>query len=358
MQALEVSLHLRRREHRVWLACSRGARLETEALRESLPVLSLDVSGYFHPGVIRRLRSFFVANAVDILHSHLSKDLATLVPALFLTGRRIPLLLSKRVGSGISKRDPLHRLTYARVDRVLAVSSVIHRNVLETTTVTPDRVITLHDAIDTKRFSRRSLRSAIRPVSGIPGERPIIGFVGRFSPEKGLEELLEAAALLHERHAAFHLVIVGEASYGEEEYGRKIRGLRDTLGLGEVVTFTGFRPDVPEMMAGFDIFAFPSHAESFGVALIEAMALELPVVATNCDGVLDIVVDGGTGLLVPPRKSSDLADALGRLIGDPALRTALGQAARQRVELLFDREKQMEHLEAIYRELLASPPRP
>jgi len=95
--------------------------------------------------------------------------------------------------------------------------------------------------------------------------------------------------------------VVGEPSYGEEEYGRKIlESAKSLVGEG-VVTFCGFRTDIPEVMATLDVLAFPSHAEAFGDVLIEAMAMKLPVVSTNCDGVLDIVARRGTDSAHPRR---------------------------------------------------------
>jgi glycosyltransferase involved in cell wall biosynthesis len=234
---------------------------------------------------------------------------------------------------------------------VLAVSSVIHRNVLDTTPVSPDRVITLHDAIDLRKFSPSAAPAAVRAELGISPDTVVIGFVGRFSPGKGLEELLDAAAILHGMRHRFRVVVAGEASYGEEQYGRGIRERCSALGLDGVVTFAGFRQDIPAVMAGFDIFAFPSHAESFGVALIEAMAMGLPVVSTNCDGVLDIVVDGETGIFIRPRAAGELAAALERFLTNAPLRVAMGRAGRLRAEALFDREKQIDRLEELYRSL-------
>ena len=106
-------------------------------------------------------------------------------------------------------------------------------------------------------------------------------------------------------------------------------------------------------MSAFDLFAFPSHAESFGVVLIEAMAMRRAVVASNCDGVVDIVVDRSTGLMVPPRQAVPLADALGRLLRDPAMAHRMGDAGRQRVEDLFDQRKQIDRLETIYQDVIA-----
>ena len=353
MQALEVTVQLRKRGHTVWLACNPGSRLSAEAGERKIDILPLDVEGYLHPRLIWELRNLLREKHIDIIHCQLSKDIATVVPAMRLSGEQIPLVLSKRVGSFIGKKDILHRFTYAHVDRVLAISEVIHKNVLETTPMSPDRVVTLHDAIDTEAFSlARVDRQRARRQFGFGDDITVIGFVGRFSPGKGHEEFLEAANILRKTYPGAHFLIVGEASHGEQRYEHKIRTECLALGLQNIVTFAGYRRDIPEVMAALDIFAFPSHAESFGVVLIEAMAMERPVVSTNCDGVLDIVVDGETGIFVNPRKALELAHALGRLIDNQQLRERMGKAGRKRVEELFDQRKQMLKLEALYRELL------
>lgn len=352
IQALEVTRKLQERGHHLWLACCPESRLAREAQMQHVAVLPLDVKGYFHPGVVLRLSQFIRRKNIHILHCQLSKDIATVVPAMKASRRQVPIILSKRVGSYINKKDLFHRLTYVHISKVLAISDVIHRNVLNTTPMTPDRVTTLHDAIDTDVFSlRRVDRNAVRREFGIDDNTILIGFVGRFSPGKGHEELLEAAHLLGPKYN-IHFLVVGEASHGEQRYEQRIRALSQSLGLERVVTFTGYRKDIPEVMAAFDIFAFPSHAESFGVVLIEAMAMERPVVSTNCDGVLDIVVDGETGIYVNPRNARELAVALERLINNAQLREQMGKAGRRRVEELFDQRKQMNKIEEVYYELL------
>lgn len=355
IQALEVTKQLSDSGHAVCLACCSTSRLSLEAEKNDLAILPLDVTGYVHPRIVWQLSRIIARHRVDIIHCQLSKDIATVVPALTLSRRRIPLLLSKRVGSYISKKDMFHRFTYNRVDRVLAISEVIHKNVLDTTPITPDRVVTLHDAIDTNVFSlQQADRQKVRNELGLRNDIVLIGFVGRFSPGKGHEELLEAARIISQKDQNVHFLVVGEASHGEQRYEQKIRALSRSLGIERTVTFAGFRDDIPDVMAAFDIFAFPSHAESFGVVLIEAMAMERPVVSTNCDGVLDIVVDGETGLYVQPRRADELAVALMQLIADPLLRDQMGKAGRKRVEELFDQRKQISTLEGIYEELLST----
>jgi len=353
IQALEVSKQLVGRGHHVWLACQDASRLHQEATAQKIVVLPLRIRGHLSPSIVWKLRAFLIEQQPDIVHCQLSRDIATVVPAVTLSSRHPPIVLSKRVGSFITKKDPLHRFTYRRLSRVLAISSVIQKNVIETTPVPPERVITLHDAVDTRVFSpQRVDRQNVRREFGYGDDTVLIGFVGRFSPGKGHEELLAAADGIRKKRLDVRFLVAGEASYGERAYEQHIRRSAHALGLDSIMTFAGFRRDVPALMAAFDILAFPSHAESFGVVLIEAMAMERAVVSTNCDGVLDIVVDGVTGLYVHPRNPDELANALLRLIDDPALRTSMGKAGRKRVLELFDQQHQIDRLERLYREVL------
>ncbi len=146
MQAIELSRQLHARGHTVWLAAPGGSRIAQEATRHRL--LPLAVRGYVHPFLAWHLARFIKANRVDVIHCQHSRDLATVIPARQLAGGTVPVLLSKRMGSYIQKKDLFHRYTYARVRYVLAISNVINRNVLDTTPMTPDRVLTLYDAVD------------------------------------------------------------------------------------------------------------------------------------------------------------------------------------------------------------------
>ena len=351
--ALETTALLRDRGHRVRLACVPESRLARAAAERDLATIPLAVTGYAHPMLAARLARELRARPVDLIHSEHSRDLATLVGAIRISARAIPLLLTKQMGSYIMKRDLLHRITFAHVDRVLAISDVLRKNVLETTPMPPEKVTVLHHAVDTELFSpARVDRWRVRREFGIPDEAILVGFVGRFSPGKGQEELLAALQTLAPRHPRLRCLIVGEASFGEKEYEQQVRERAARLGLDGLVTFAGFRSDIPEVMATFDIFAFPSHAEAFGIVLIEAMAMERPVVSTDCDGVLDIVENGVTGVYVRPREAASLARGLETLIADPPLRARMGTAGRERVLRMFDQQKRMERLEAIYGEVL------
>jgi len=173
----------------------------------------------------------------------------------------------------------------------------------------------------------------------------VVGAVARLSREKGLHYLLEAFALVTGRHPQARLVLAGE---GPER--RRLERLAARLGLGERVRFLGEVPHerVPEVLEQLDIFAMPSTYEGFGVAALEAEAMDLPVVASRVHGIPDVVVDGETGLLVPPRDRQALAAALDRLVADGDLRRRLGQAGRAFVAEHYSWEENTAQMEALY----------
>jgi len=188
----------------------------------------------------------------------------------------------------------------------------------------------------------------LREFRSLPREeRPevVVGAVARLSKEKGLHYLLQAFAVLAGRHPQARLVLAGE---GPER--QRLERLAARLGLGERVRFLGEVPheQVPEVLQQLDIFAMPSTYEGFGVAALEAEAMELPVVASRVHGIPDVVVDGETGLLVPPRDRQALAAALDSLVADSDLRRQLGQAGRAFVAEHYSWEENTAQMEALY----------
>jgi glycosyltransferase involved in cell wall biosynthesis len=173
----------------------------------------------------------------------------------------------------------------------------------------------------------------------------VVGAVARLSKEKGLHYLLEAFALVAGHRPQARLLLAGE---GPERQRLERRAAR--LGLSGRVRFLGEVPheDVPEVLQQLDVFAMPSTYEGFGVAALEAEAMELPVVASRVHGIPDVVLDGETGLLVPPRDRQALAAALDRLASDSDLRRRLGQAGRAFVAEHYSWEDNTAQMEAIY----------
>jgi glycosyltransferase involved in cell wall biosynthesis len=176
-------------------------------------------------------------------------------------------------------------------------------------------------------------RARIRALLGVPEDRIVIVVVSRLVRHKGFPEL---AAAMHDLPGA-ELWVVGERL--ESDRGADMVALLSSAGLGERLRMLGYRRDVADVLAAADIFTLPSHFEGLPMSVIEAMLCGLPVVATDVRGPREQVVDGVTGLLVPPRQVAPLAEALGRLARDPGLRMAMGEAGRTRARELYDEAK-------------------
>lgn len=202
------------------------------------------------------------------------------------------------------------------------------------------------------RFNPRNLspgiEQQIRDDYQIPGDARVVGFVGRIVRDKGIVELESAWQLLKARFPNLFLLLVGPVEDHDPVPPMVLGSLRED----PRVRFIGSVRETPPFYAAMDIMVLPSHREGFSNTLLEAAAMELPVVSTKVDGCVDAVVDGVTGLLVPVRNSQALAAAIERLIVDPELRQQMGQAGRQRVLRDFRPEALWQAQYQQYRELL------
>jgi glycosyltransferase involved in cell wall biosynthesis len=331
MYTLHTSILLKKAGHEVHLLCAVNSRLKMEAEKEGIKCFPVSIKIPIVRSILK-LTGMLRKTNYDIIHAEASKDLWFLVPSLILAMKRVPLLLTKHVGSKVIKKDFLHRFLYRRVDLALAISEVIRRNLIETTPLNKERIELLHDAIDVNRFDPARIdHLKIRKEFGIKQDEILIGMTGRFSPGKGHEEFLAAAKELNRKYKNLRFMIVGEASRGENKYAESIKIMAANMGLSGKVIFTGYRSDIPEILAAFDIYLFPSHAEAFGLALVEAMSMELPTVCSNSDGVLDVAVEGVTSYMFGRGEQRDLVRKVESLIKNSRKRIEFGKAGRDRV---------------------------
>ncbi|MFI5236637.1 MAG: glycosyltransferase family 4 protein [Ignavibacteriales bacterium] len=334
----------------VELICSADSRIHIEANNMGIMLHPVKASGYFHPITTFRISLLLRNNKYSLVHTQASKDLWLLVPALFLANIKTPLFLTKQVGSFVVKKDFLHNQLYKRVRKIFAISTVIKQNLVETTPVKPQDIIILPNGIDVNKFNPQVVDSKkVRKEFNITSEEIVIGMLARFTPGKGHEEFLWAAKELNEKYKNLRYLIVGEASRGEVEYAEKIKQLATDYGLKNII-FTGFRGDTPEVLSAMDIFAFPSHSEAFGIALVEAMAMKKPSVCSNAEGVLDIAIDNETSYLFENKNVADLKAKLKMLIESKETRLSFGENARKRVIDIFNIQVITEIVVKIYSE--------
>jgi glycosyltransferase involved in cell wall biosynthesis len=203
--------------------------------------------------------------------------------------------------------------------------------------------LVIHYGVDLSRFKPGLADSpevkSLRRDYGLPDGEPVVGFVGRVVPQKGLTYLLMAADILKIRFPNLHIVIVGDGP---------LRLELQAACLSNHFHFLGERSDVPSLLGLFDLLAVPSEWEAFGIVNLEAMAAGKPVVAFNIDGIPEAIVHGETGLLVPHRDGRALAFAIAELLGDLELRRRMGAAGRRRVEQFFNVREMARKFESLY----------
>ncbi len=188
-------------------------------------------------------------------------------------------------------------------------------------------------------------RAECRRKLNLPSDRPVVLFAGQIIERKGVADLLHGWSMLERWHDRADLILVGDDLAENGAYRRAMEALAKELKCP--VRFAGFQKNVPEWLTAADIVMVPSHAEPLGNATLEAMAYGLPVIGGNVGGIPEMIVDGETGILIPPKSPRDLADAVERLLGDPETRRRMGQAARQRCEEMFSLEA---HVSAVVKE--------
>jgi glycosyltransferase involved in cell wall biosynthesis len=239
----------------------------------------------------------------------------------------------------------LYRIGSKYVDGIVAVSQDVKTSILSTMRGIPSEKITvICNCVDVERYGDGFNRDQIRRELGFGHDDQLGVVVATFKRQKGHQFLIEAASKLVSQFPNFHILFLGDGELREQ-----LMGQTHNLDLDNHIHFMGTRSDVPSVLAASDLFILPSLWEGLPMALIEAMASELPVVATDVSGTTQVMEDGKTGILVHPGQSSELEDAVGKLLGDPVTAKNMGEASRLRVEKLFSAQKQANEYLELYK---------
>lgn len=323
-----------------------GFRAELE--RSGVPVLFGDKRAGLDLGALRRLRA--AARAADVAHSH--NFVPNYYAALALAGTARALVNTcHNMGTRLAARRLrwLYRASLARTRAVVAVGAQV-RERLVADGIVPARLATVvRNGVPMARFDdARGRRDAARARLGLAPEALVVGCVGRLVALKNHALLVAQLPALVTRFPALRLVLLGDGPLHDA-----LAAQAAALGLGDRVLLAGARPDVADLLPAFDVFALPSRTEGLSIALIEACASGLPVVASAVGGNVEIVEDGRSGLLVPADDGPALAAALARLLEDGRLRERLGAAARDWVAVNASIDAAVRGYDAVYRRALA-----
>ncbi len=353
MVAVQTARKLKERGHTVSFLAGADSQSE-KALKDSdIFLFPIADKGYVDPLGVIKISNWIRERKIDIVHAHYSKDIWKLVPALS-DEREIPLVLTKHIGTMKPKKDFFHCLIYRRVDAVIGISKLIQQNVIRTHPIAPDKVTWIPNGVDLRVFDKKKVdRNSVRTSLGIPLDALVVGIAGRLNWWKGYREFLEMAHQIAKLRPSVYFIAVGGATVGEEKEAEEIQNFARSLNLGKNLIFTGFRKDMVNLFSAMDIFVYPAYAEAFGLVLIEAMSLGLPVISSNCDGVPEIVVDGETGKLVPPRNSEILTKTVLEILDNREKMKRFGSAGKDRVLKIYDLDKVISQTEKLYEKLLS-----
>jgi glycosyltransferase involved in cell wall biosynthesis len=351
MYPLTLAAVQRERGHRTMVVAKRYTPLCRALAESDLDHRILRVGPYLDPlaawALARLIRQF----TPDVIHIHLSRDLALVQMALAFAGRAPAVILHKHIASAGNKRDLLHRYLYGHVDKVVAVSEFVRQSLLRSCPLGPDDVEVIFNGVDTRNFiSAAELapeeRKRIRAELGADDSSVLVGVIGRLDPRKGQQWLIRAAGVLAGRGQELCYVLVGAS---EQDYRTELVALVDELGLGDTVKFTGHRTDSRQLYASLDMLIVPSFEEAFGLVAVEGMLSELPVVASNSGALPEFVSDGVNGLLVELNDERALAGAIEKLADQPELRFSLGTSSRQWALANLEMSFVLERLDELYR---------
>lgn len=332
------------RGHRVCLIGQPGGEITRRAAASGLRVFPLKMGGIIVPWTLAALRAILVRERVAV--ACVNQDREVHLTALASAGLPGFRLVPRRGSPDPIKGKPFYRYSYARrVDRLIVNCAALGDKVCARAPwFDRAKLRVVPNGIDVDTFAATARRGRVRAELGLAPDRLVVSLVGEVGWRKGQAVLLEAVARLRANGAAHDAVflLAGEGG-GRTELEARARA----LGLADgTVRFLGFRDDVPDLLADTDLLVLPSFEEGFPNALLEGMALGLPVVSTPVDGIPELVVDGVTGVLTPPGDAPALAAALGALLGDAARRRTMGEAGRARVREAFSQVRVMDDLEA------------
>jgi D-inositol-3-phosphate glycosyltransferase len=282
------------------------------------------------------LARIFRSHRIDVVVIMQSKDMSIVTIAHWLYPYA-KLVFYQEMQFGINKRDILHTWMYSHLSLWITLTKKMKQEVIEHTRMPQERISVIPIGTDMKRFDPNLYnRETTRNQFDIPQSKLVVGMLGRLDPQKGQEEFIRTIPILLKHQTHLHFVIAGDETEGQHGFKKHLRDLSIELGVSDEVQFLPFTDAVPEFMSAIDIFVLPSHAETFGFVLVEALAMGKAIVATNSGGVPEIITDGSTGLLVPPRDGQAFADALLRLLKDQRLRSSFSLEARADALKRFD----------------------
>jgi glycosyltransferase involved in cell wall biosynthesis len=342
-QVLYILDGLARRGVENVLACPEGSDI-AQAAGGSAQVVPLTMRGELAALLALRLRRVIARARPDLVHLH-SRRGADLWGGVAARMAGTPCIVSRRVDNPEARW--LVSLKYRLYAHVITISEAI-RQVLVEEGVDPASITCVRSAVDATPYLAPVERAAMCREFGLPDDALVAGMVAQLIPRKGHRTLLAALPALRERFPRLRVLL-----FGKGPLAAPLQASIEQHGLQDLVRMAGFREDLPRWLGGLDLLVHPADMEGLGVALLQAAAAGVPVIASRAGGLGEAVADGVTGLLVEPGDANALGAAMSRLLGDAALRRRMGEAGRARILSEFSVEAMVAGNFSVYQRVLA-----
>jgi L-malate glycosyltransferase len=346
-QVLLTAGGLRARGHRVVVVAHPNGELR-KRLPADFEVVALAPRGEVDLPTAWRLSRVIRELQPDVIHAHDPHGVAVAATALSIASppRRPALVAARRVDFHI-KDNSFSRWKYRQVDRFITASDAIRTMLIEDG-VPAERATTVHEGIDVDRVASVEPLN-VREEYWFPPHSLIVGNIAALVPHKGQKYLIDAAAIVVREAPQARFLVLGEG-----ELRPTLEHQVKHLHLSQHVVFAGFRTDVLAVLKGLDLFVMSSVTEGLGTSLLDAMAASRPIVGTQAGGIPEVVVDGETGVLVPPRDAEALAAAILDMLRDEPKRRRMAEAGFARVGTVFSVGRMVEQTLAVYADVVGT----
>ncbi len=317
----------------------------TELEHKGIPIFSVKKNPGLDYRLPFKLRKLFLKQKIKIVHTHgINPFFYGTIGAKLA---RCPVIIQTDHSRGIfpvAKKEMVSETILSWfVDRIVAVSEGVKSDLIKYEHINPEKIQVIYNGIDASKYHIEINKEKKREELGINKDDKVIGVGVRLSEQKGISYLIKAVSLLAESFLEMKLLVIGDG-----ELRRDLEKLSEDCGIKDKVIFTGFRSDIPELLQIIDVYALPSLWEGHPLVLLEAMAVEKPVVATDIPGNRETVEHGTTGLLVPPKNPQELANALKILLEDDIKRSKMGLNSCNKFKEEFTLDSMIQEYQNLY----------
>jgi glycosyltransferase involved in cell wall biosynthesis len=349
---------LDKEKYEAYVACLPSGEF-TERIKRSATIMPFDLRNRFDFTKIFQLVKIIKQKNIEIIHSQGSRAdfFARIAARLTSVPAAVSTIAMPVEGFDVGSIKKiiyivLDRFSERFVDRYIVVSEALRKRLIEKHKIPSKKIVKIYNGVEIDSDARRlmpDVRKKIMEELMIPENAMLAGTIGRLVWQKGLTYFIQAIKEINTRWKMqdVRYLIVGE---GKER--NNLEQIIKKLGLSDKIIFTGFCNDIKEILYSLDVFVLPSIREGQPIALLEAMAMETPIVATDIEGVNETIVDGITGILVPPKNPSALAEAIVCLLKDKKKAQEMGQAGRVVVEEKFNLKDKMEQHKRLYETII------